>query len=179
MNSGALWLVCSTLLASTGDPFAEEFAPPVAAQLGTAAGQVRLIAGGGLIHAWPPDLALFGTVEWMARAFIGLRASGQVAVSRFGGGPHLLSGRLGPSLHFAPYHRVDFSLFFEGGIAGWELGERQRSALPIAVGGGAFDIALNPYLALHLEGALTWGVRTDGGGHFVTPSAWLGLAYAL
>ena len=49
--------------------------------------------------------------------------------------------RLGPSLHFVPYHRVDFSIFSEGGFSLVDITNRkQRTIMPVLAGVAAVAV---------------------------------------
>jgi hypothetical protein len=119
-----------------------------------------------------PDLAIFGALEWMASAYVGLRATGMIQLTRLGDAPHEVSGRIGPWLHFLPYRRVDLGLFFEGGITALDLASTSRSASPIVAGGGFLDVYVTSYVFVHSQLEITWS-------RFFSGAAWLGAGVAL
>ncbi len=170
-------LLAVALLATPPDPFAEEYLPPEPREVGAAPGQFRFLAGGGLVHL-VPDLAIFGGLEWMASAWLGVRGTGMIQLTRFKDAPQLISGRLGPWLHLLPYHRVDLGLFFEGGWALLDVLRASRNAAPVIAAGGFLDVHLTSYLFIHSQLELDWLVR-PGDGHLFFPVAWLGVGLAL
>ncbi len=165
-------LLAVALLATPPDPFADEYLAPQAKEVGAAPGQFRLMAGGGLVHL-VPDLAIFGALEWMASPWLGIRGTGMIQLTRFGDAPQEISGRLGPWLHFLPYHRVDLGLFFEGGWAVLDVLLKGRNAAPVVAGGAFLDVHVTSYVFIHSQLEVDWLVR-PGDGHLFSPVAWLG-----
>jgi hypothetical protein len=143
--------------ASPADPFSREYLPPVAQEVGAGAGQLRLFALGGLTHA--PELVGELAAESMHLSFLALRGSLTAELSHFGvTQPHFLTARVGVALHVAPYHRVDFSLFLDAGLAVADLFTAQRRASPVLSPGLALEVALTTHLFLRAEGQLFWAV---------------------
>jgi hypothetical protein len=140
------------------DPFAAQYKVPEDHDVGTAAGQFRAI-GSGLVALGRagPELGLHGTLELMTFAYLGVRGSLETTLLRPSGEPMLLAGKLGPSLHFLPYRPVDFSLFFEAGVAGVDL-TGQPTAMPIVSPGATIEIWLASWAFLRAEGHLDWGI---------------------
>jgi hypothetical protein len=151
--------VGAALPAHPPDPYAAEYVvAPSDDDVGTAAGQARAFAGGLLgIGRDGPELGAQGTLELMASAYLGVRASLAWTALRPGGEPMLLAASIGPSLHLVPYRRVDVSLFFEGGFAGVDLTGRP-TAMPIVSPGLAVEVWLTGWAFLRGEGRIDWGI---------------------
>lgn len=144
------------------DPFASEYLPPVAREVGPGRGQVRLFALGGVTSG--PDLLGSVTVESMHLAFLALRGSATAELTNLGPAhPHLLTGRVGLGLHVAPYHRVDASLFVDAGLAVLDLFTAQRRAAPVLAPGVALEVAFTSHLFVRAEGQLCWLVAPATG----------------
>jgi hypothetical protein len=140
------------------DPFASEYVVPADRDVGTTAGQFRMIGSGLVgIGADSPQLGLQGTLELMTLAYLGVRSTLEWTALRPSGEPMLLAGKVGPSLHLLPYRPVDVSLFFEGGIAGIDL-TGQATAMPIISPGMTFQVWLASWAFLQAEGHLDWGI---------------------
>jgi len=140
------------------DPFAAEYAIPRDRDVGAAAGQLRAV-GAGLVAIGRsgPELGLQGTLELMTFAYLGVRSSLESTLLRPGGGPMLLAGKVGPSLHVVPYRRVDLSFFFEAGLAAIDL-TGQPTAMPIVSPGGTLELWVASWAFLRAEGHVDWGV---------------------
>jgi len=159
------------------DPFASEYQPPVAREVGPGAGQLRLFALGGATSS--PDLLGQLTVESMHLSILALRGSLELELTTLGPAhPHLGSARIGVALHFVPYHRVDFSLFVDAGVAAADLFTSQRRAAPVVVAGGAIELALTSHLFLRAEGQVQWAVLPLSGS-LVRGAGLLGLGWTL
>lgn len=156
-------LAASARAAHPPDPFASQYVVPAERDVGTTAGQFRMIGSGLVgIGADSPELGLQGTLELMTVAYLGVRSSLEWTALRPSGEPMLLAGKVGPSLHLLPYRPVDVSFFFEGGIAGIDL-TGKATAMPIVSPGMTFQIWLASWAFLQAEGHLDWGIfATDG-----------------
>jgi hypothetical protein len=162
------------------DPFAQEYRPPVPKEVGTAAGQVRLLGAAGAFGI-DPELVLQATVEQMTSEYLGMRLTAAGTVTRRSAAPTLVSARVGPSLHLLPYRRADLTLFFEGGGGGIDLLGSDRTWMPVVAPGTALDLALGPSFVVHLEGQLVWGIyaRQGAARTFFAPTAVVGLGSLL
>jgi hypothetical protein len=162
------------------DPFAGEYAPPRATEVGTTAGQLRVLAalGGGWDHG--ASLAGQGTFELMTIPWIGVRASA-LATAPLAWDAQLVSFRLGPSFHLLPYRRVDLSLFFDGGPALVDVATSHPTVMPVLAGGGALDVALPSYFVLHFEGLVQGGIadRQGAARTYVAPIGLAGIGLTL
>jgi hypothetical protein len=144
------------------DPLAAEYAPPRASEVGTTAGQLRIFALGGGAIGKGASIAGQGTLELMTIPWIGVRASSLLTLP-VGDDPQFWSFRLGPSLHFLPYHVVDVSLFFDGGPAFVDLTTSKSTIMPSLGAGASLSIALSSYFVLHFEALAQVGIADRGG----------------
>jgi hypothetical protein len=140
------------------DPFASQYVVPDERDVGTASGQFRAVAGGLVaLGRAGAEVGAQGTLELMASAYLGVRASLEWTALRPTGEPMLLAGKLGPSLHLLPYRPVDLSFFFEAGVAGVDLTGR-ATAMPIVTPGAALEVWLTGWAFLRAEGHVDWGI---------------------
>lgn len=144
------------------DPLAAQYEVPRATEVGTTAGQVRIFGLAGGAYGVAGSLAGQGTVELMTIPWIGVRSSSTLTIP-FARDPQLWSFRVGPSLHFLPYHRVDFSLFFEGGFALVDVTKDARTVMPAIASGGSLDVALTSYVVFRIEGLAHLGIADRSG----------------
>ena len=146
------------------DPFAERYRPPEASQVGTAAGQVRLLLAAGSLLIDGPQIGVQATAEFMTFAFLGVRLSTLGTAARLdSAGPATWSWKAGPSLHFLPYRRVDLGLFLEAGPAALDPFGDHSAWAPLLDIGATLDVSLSSFWLLRLEGNLGWGVYERGG----------------
>ncbi|MCP4445430.1 MAG: hypothetical protein GY811_08810 [Myxococcales bacterium] len=160
------------------DPFAGDYRPPVVKELGTSAGQVRVIGLLGARLAAGTQPVGQGTVEFMTLPILGLRLSSTLALGSED--PSSLFFAIGPSLHFFPYRRLDVSMFAEVGPARFAL-DHGAAWSPMLSTGASLDLAISGYWFLRLEGHLAWAVY-DGGGEAVTlfdPGGTLGIGFGI
>jgi hypothetical protein len=143
-------------------PYAEEYAPPRDPEVGTAAGQLRILGAAGGAYGDGVSVAAQGTIELMTTAWLGVRSSSLITVP-LGNDPQLWSFRLGPSLHLFPYHRVDVGAFFDGGLALVNLTRSDHTAMPVIAAGGTIDVALSSFIVIHLEGLVQGGIASRAG----------------
>jgi hypothetical protein len=162
------------------DPLAAEYAPPRRSEVGTTAGQLRVLASLGGAYDHGASLAGQGTFELMTIPWIGVRASALVTVP-VAGDAQLTSFRLGPSLHLLPYRRVDLSLFFDGGPALVDIVGSHPTVMPALAAGGTIEIALSTYFVLRLEGFLHAGIADRQGvaQQYIAPVALAGFGLTL
>jgi hypothetical protein len=141
------------------DPFAAEYRVPGAREVGTTAGQFRIVGSGLLgVGRGGTELGLHGTLELMTFAYLGVRGSLQSSVLAADRAPFVLAARVGPSLHLLPYRRVDLSLFCEGGAALVEPGTKRQTGMPVIAPGLTLEIWLASWALIRLEGRIDWGV---------------------
>jgi hypothetical protein len=141
------------------DPFAGEYRLPRAREVGTTAGQFRMIGSGVLaLGGSAPELGLHGTLELMTFAYLGVRGSLQTTVLHADDEPLVAAARVGPSLHLLPYRRVDVSLFFEGGAALVKPRSTHLTAMPVLAPGLTLEVWLASWALIRLEGHLEWGL---------------------
>jgi hypothetical protein len=163
------------------DPFAAEYAPPRPVTIGTSAGQFRIFGGGGGFIGHGIGLAGQGTLELMTLPWIGVRSSSMLTIP-FDHDPQLWAFRLGPSLHVLPYHRVDLSIFSEGGFSLVDITRSgKRTIMPVIAGGGSFDIFATTFLVIRMEGLLQIGIADRHGKaeEVINPVGLVGLGLAL
>jgi hypothetical protein len=163
------------------DPFAKEYRPPVPKEVGTAAGQVRIIGSAGLAYATGSELALQGTLEAMTFSVLGVRVSTAATATRRSSDPRVWSFLVGPSLHVLPYRRIDIALFVEGGVALVDPFADGSTQMPLVRSGVALQIFLSGIWFLQLETAVAWGVFDRGGApaHYTGGSFLFGVGIAL
>lgn len=179
------WLLSVSLpvlaAAHPPDPFASAYEPPVAEEVGTAAGQLHIRALGG--GSWRKGAALAGqgTLEWMTSSFVGTRLSSRALVALDDRDPDLWVLGAGSSLHLLPYRPVDVALFGGGGVAFVDLRDDSRTVMPVIDAGIGLDVALSSYWTLHLEGLLQWGIADRDGEarSYFQPVALAGLGLVL
>jgi hypothetical protein len=149
-------------------PHTSEYEVPVAREIGTTTGQLRVrgMAGGGLTASMrerkTAAVALEGVIEKMFQPWIGLRSSGFISIP-LDGQLQLFSARIGPSIHFLPYRSVDFGLFFDGGFATLDLFRDHRTAMAILGSGLTLDAYVTHAVAIHFEGLLQGGIASRDG----------------
>lgn len=141
------------------DPFAATYQLPRAREVGTTAGQFRMI-GSGLLNfgGTSPALGLHGTLELMTFAYLGVRGSLQTTLFGPSSEPLVFAAKAGASLHVLPYRRVDLSLFFEGGIGVVDPTKPSSAPMPLVSPGATFEIWLSHWAFLHSEVHLDWGI---------------------
>jgi hypothetical protein len=165
---GLLLIVCSlcaslALAEHPPDPFAGEYRLPQKRELGTAAGQFRILGSGTLgLGGKGPEVGLTGTLELMTFAYLGLRGTLAAPVYRPEHVPFVGAARVGPSLHLLPYRRVDLSVFCEGGAATVAPFTSKHTAMPMLSPGGTIEVWLDTWLLLRAEGRIDWGVYDAG-----------------
>jgi hypothetical protein len=143
------------------DPFEGEYRLPAEREVGTTAGQFRIVGAGLLgLGRGARDLGLTGTLELMTFAYLGVRGTLRSSVVT-DGAPFVLAARVGPSLHLLPYRRVDVSLFFEGGAALVEPGTRRKTGMPVIAPGLSLEVWLSSWALLRLEGSIDWGIYVE------------------
>lgn len=172
-------LAAGSAAAAPPDPFAGEYRPPVADEVGTAAGQVRVIGAAGVRATGGAQLLGQTTLEIMTLAIAGVRLSSPL--SSGSDDPSLVAWKLGPSLHLLPYRRIDVSLFMEAGAALLSPFSGDRQWTPVVSGGLGFDLSLSTYWFVHAEASLDW-LRADVGGAsdaVWAPGALLGIGFGL
>jgi hypothetical protein len=141
------------------DPYADEYRLPVARELGSTAGQFRIVPSlalgvdprdGGL------DYGLAGTLELMTFAYLGVRGTLAMAILRPEGAPFVFSAKAGPSLQLLPYRRVGLTLFFEGGIAAVDSRTKHSFATPIVSPGGTLELWFASSAFVRAQAHLDW-----------------------
>lgn len=144
-------------------PHEAEYRPPVATEIGTAAGQFRAIGSlGPALGRGGMQGAALGTLEQMTFAWLGVRGSTLVTVP-FTGGAQLVSWRVGPSLHLIPYRRVDLGAYVDGGLALVDITKTRRAVMPAVAVGGTIDVSLTSMFFLHFEGLVHTGIASREG----------------
>lgn len=145
------------------DPFREDRALLPAREIGTASGQVQFSMLGALISGKSSDEKYVGgqlDLEFMMNEFGGMRiTSFQELTKKDGGGlDHKLSSfRVGPALHFNPYHAVDYGTYVEGGVVTADAIKGRTSIRAPEVAIGAFvTMHLNSFWFVRAELSRTW-----------------------
>lgn len=134
------------------DPFLLDRSLLSPTAIGTAPGQMQVTALGALISGKSSDKKYLGGqlgLEFMMNEFGGMRISSfQEICDKEGDGlSHKLSSfRIGPALHFNPFHAFDYGTFVEGGIATVDAIEGHTSDR-------APDVAIGGFLSYHLNSA--------------------------
>jgi hypothetical protein len=147
------------------DPFAGSYALPRARELGTTAGQFRMI-GSAMIVAGRTGIqpGLHGTLELMTYPYLSFRGSLQTTLAAPSGEPSpVFVAKTGPSLHVLPYRRVDLSFFFEGGVAVANATKHDRAPLAVASPGATLELWLSHWALLRVEGHVDCGSYARAG----------------
>jgi hypothetical protein len=164
------------------DPFAGDYELPVAREVGTTAGQFRII-GSGLMNLGgeSPALGLHGTLELMTFAYLGVRGSLQTTLFGPNAEPLVFAAKAGASLHLLPYHLVDLSVFFEGGVGVVDPTKSNSTPMPLVSPGGTFEVWLSDWAFVHSEGHVDWGLyeRASAAHKYLRFGGLLGLGVAL
>jgi hypothetical protein len=154
----SVWIV---MLARTAradhppDPFAAEYAIPAARDVGAVAGQVQLYGAAFFEPARQPELGVAGIVEQLTMPHLGVRSAMEVVARPSPGESSMTAFEGGAALHLLPYHRVDLSLYSEGGVAVFApLGGHH--ARPIFTPGAACDVWLSSYWFARLDVHVDW-----------------------
>ena len=148
-------------------PFPEEYVVPQADEVGTTAGQfrARALMGGTLAAELGQrngiGLGMQTVVEGMLTSVVGLRGTGFASIP-FDSSPQILAARLGPSVHFLPYRRLDVGIFSDAGLATLDLFRANRTLYPVLGAGMTMDYALSSFFALHLEFSGQAGIADQG-----------------
>ncbi len=152
------------------DPFAGEYELPRKRQIGTTAGQFRMVGSGMItLGGKAPGFGVHGGLELMTFPYLGVRGSLQTTVyardasASASSEPLVFAAKAGPSFHLLPYRRVDLSLFFEGGVAVVEPTKPDSTPMPIFSPGGTLELWLSHFAFLRLEGRLDWGLYDRAG----------------
>ncbi len=164
------------------DPFAASYHMPRVRQVGTTAGQFRMI-GAALLHPGGagPELGLHGTLELMTFAYLGVRGSLQTTLFGPSSEPLVFAAKAGASLHLLPYRRVDLSLFFEGGVGVIDPIKPGNTPMPLVSPGVSFEVWLSHWAFLYGEVHLDWGIyeRATLAQKYLRVGALLGIGIAL
>jgi hypothetical protein len=164
------------------DPFAGEYRLPRERELGTAAGQFRIIGSLMLVSGGnEPRFGLHGTLELMTFAYLGVRGSLESTLTGDSADALLFAAKAGPSLHVLPYRPIDLSLFFEAGIAVVEPTSKHSTPMPVLGPGGTFEVWLSHGVFLRCQVHMDWGIYQQGeqGRRYKTWASLLGLGIAL
>lgn len=143
------------------DPFAEDRRPPEPEEVGTVAGQLRMLGLVGVGGRGGLSVILAGTLEQMTFPHMGVRFSGPSTIYREEGAPRTLGFKTGPSFHFIPYSPIDVGFFVEGGLAVVEPFTKEVAVAPDLTGGVTFDIHFHSFFFFRLEGQANWN-RLNG-----------------
>ncbi len=164
------------------DPFADSYRMPRKRELGTVAGQFRMI-GTALVNPRGADseLGLHGTLELMTFAYLGVRGSLQTTLFKPHDVPLVFAAKAGAALHVLPYRRVDLSFYFEGGVGVVAPTKPNSAPMPLCSPGLTFDIWLSHWAFLHTDVHLDWGIyeRANAAHNYVRVGTLLGLGIAL
>lgn len=170
-------------------PLEVEYTAPKQRELGVIPGQIRFrLLSGAALASLRDDARRAGATwssqfisEWMSTAYVGVRLSsfGAVPLVPRGEVSNLLGARVGPSFHFRPYRRVDVGAYTDGGFACIDIGREDGNWAPLLGAGVTLDVALGPYIALHLEANSQGGIRSLAGRaqSFWSMSSQLGLGF--
>jgi hypothetical protein len=155
---------------------------PEARDVGTTAGQVRLIASPVLgVASEGTNLGGRLTIELMTIAAIGIRSSVQADLLHSASDPGLFAARIGPSLHLLPYRRFDLSLFVEGGGAIVDPPAGGAYLVPTLSPGIDVDVWLTSSWFVSAESHADWlSLAGPGNGHAylrVSATAGLGVGF--
>jgi hypothetical protein len=164
------------------DPFAAEYRVPEAREVGTTAGQLRIVGSGVVgVGRGGSELGLAGTLELLTFAYLGVRGTLETSVLPPDDGPFVMSARVGPSLHLLPYRRIDVALFFEAGAALLEPRTRHKTGMPVLAPGLGLDIWLASWATIRVEGHLDWGIYElrDEARSYLRFAGQCGLGFAL
>lgn len=163
------------------DPFADAYRAPIAEEVGTGAGQTRLMLLGGVAGFQGAEILGLTTVEQMTIAFIGVRVTSSLVIAKPAQAQTVASLRVGPSLHLLPYRVLDVGIYVEGGLATVDPFAARRLLMPEVAGGLTVDLSFDPYWFVRLGGDAVWGVasRDGAGAERLRFSAVLGLGYIL
>jgi hypothetical protein len=146
------------------DPFADEYAMPKKRQVGTTAGQFRMVGSGMItLGGKGSGFGVHGGLELMTFPYLGVRGSLQTTFAGPSSEPLVFAAKAGPSFHLLPYRRVDLSLFFEGGVAVVEPTKPDSTPMPMFSPGGTLELWMSHFSFLRLEGRLDWGLYDRAG----------------
>ena len=164
------------------DPFAGEYQLPRLREVGTVAGQFRIIGSPMVVTGrGGPQFGLHGTLELLTFAYLGVRGSLQSTLAGPDGDPLLFAAKAGPSLHVLPYRHLDLSLFFEAGIAVVEPTRKRSTPMPVLGPGGTLEVWLSHGVFLRFQAHLDWGIyrHADDARRYKQWASLLGLGIAL
>lgn len=165
------------------DPFAGSYELPKEREIGTTAGQFRVIGSAMLVAGSAGvEPGLHGTLELLTYPYLSVRGSLQTTVFAPADEPApVFIAKTGPSLHVLPYRRVDLSIFFEGGVGVVNATRHDSAPMAVASPGATFEVWLSHWALLRLEGHADCGFYSQAGlaSRYVRFGALLGVGVAL